>query len=150
MSYIISRERKTMWRVRNFVWLNKTKNKASLSRLMSIWKALQAGKMSVFITLVLYHGLDKDALRYGWKTQFCLLPLTTQLRPSFELKISLNLMWTFLHKEGSLGNFIKWDWMRCFVHILWCPWPGQYTLFTHRLHNEVEALFGGASLYSSN
>ena len=37
---------------------------------MSIWKALQAGKMSVFITQALYHGLDKDALRYGWKTQF--------------------------------------------------------------------------------
>ena len=44
---------------------------------MSIWKALQAGKMSVFITLALYHGLNKDALRYGWKTQFCLLPLKT-------------------------------------------------------------------------
>ena len=59
---------------------------------MSIWKALQAGKMSVFITQALYHGLDKDALRYGWKTQFFLLPLTTQLQTSFELKISLNLM----------------------------------------------------------
>ena len=47
---------------------------------MSIWKALQAGKMSVFITLALYHGLDKDTFRYGWKTQFCLLPLTIQLQ----------------------------------------------------------------------
>ena len=69
-------------------------------------------------------------------------------------KISLNLMWTFYQKRAlwvfPKCNFIKWDWMRCSVHILWCPWPSQCTLFTDRLHNEVQTLSGGASLYKLN
>ena len=59
--------------------------------------------MSVFITLALYHGLDKDALRYRWKTQFCLLPLRTQLPTSSELKNKFEFDVNFLPKEGSLG-----------------------------------------------